>query len=178
MSEEPGCAYPVPLMRGRCRKPPLATAMAMLAVATVAGGCGDEPPADPARGEPAATAAPAAAAPRLTEQGKLLRSFEALLAESFGDRLVFRSARENFACAGDCSPGSDFSPYRPTFANPAATTFHVSDRRRFRGTPFGNHPVVVRIRGFAVACDAAEERFLVRYSNMSSFTLACLRPGG
>jgi hypothetical protein len=112
----------------------------------------------------------------LTSHGRLLWNFEALLRQVFKNGSVSVSRPENFSCAGDCPPLSQYRPYRFTFARPNGSTFHISKRTFGDHGEFGNYPIAVLIRGRAVACDAAEKRFLIAYRSTSSFTLECL-PG-
>jgi hypothetical protein len=117
--------------------------------------------------------------PRLTEQGHLLRNFEALLFQIFGTREVSIRWREglNFSCAGACAPNSDYQWYRLVFERPRGTTLHLSSRKIGRRlvAPTG-YVEPVRVRGQLVACDRAETRFLVGYKTFESFTLGCVEP--
>jgi hypothetical protein len=82
----------------------------------------------------------------------------------------------NFNCAGiDCAPLSTYSPYWYTFSDPTDSTFHLSDQN-YVGWSFGNYPEPVLIRGKIVACNRQETKFLIRYSDASSFTVACIAP--
>jgi hypothetical protein len=117
----------------------------------------------------------------LTSQGRLLRSFEALLRETFGHRAVSRTAcgkhcsALDFSCAGECSPLATYLPYWYVFAQPGETTLHLSSRNP-ASLFFGNYPVPILVRRRAVACDAQGRRFLAAYADAASFTLACLAP--
>jgi hypothetical protein len=110
----------------------------------------------------------------LTAHGRLLMNFEALLRRTFHNRGVSVSRPENFSCAGDCAPLSQYRLYRFTFARPRGSLLHISKRTFGDNGEFGNYPVPVLIRGRAVACNARETRFLIAYRSMASFTLECL----
>lgn len=111
----------------------------------------------------------------LTQGGRVLWNFEALLRRAFGQRRVWVSRGENFSCAGLCAPASTYSPYRFTFASPTNSVFHLSSRK-FKDGDFGNFPAPILVRGRSVACNPIESRFLIRYRNAASFALACLTP--
>jgi hypothetical protein len=118
------------------------------------------------------------APPGLTERGRLLWSFEALLRETFGAAGVSVSHGPDraldFSCRGDCAPLSRYFAYRFTFARPRRSAFHVSSRR-YRGETWGNYPRAILVRGRLVACDKRESRYLFSwvFSSMASFTLGC-----
>jgi hypothetical protein len=114
----------------------------------------------------------------LTERGRLLWNFEALLRETFGAAGVSVSHGPNraldFSCRGDCAPLSKYFSYRFTFARPRGSAFHVSSRR-YRGESWGNYPRAILLRGRLIACDERESRYLFSwvFSSTASFTLGC-----
>jgi hypothetical protein len=115
----------------------------------------------------------------ITSSGRLLWDFEALLRRSFGNRQPWvdgtSSGYLNFDCSGDCSPLSTYFPYSYTFSNPMSLAFHIS-KQNYHGWSFGNYPEPVLINGMIIACNSQESTFLIRYSDTSSFTLACIAP--
>ena len=132
----------------------------------------------------------------ITADGRLLWNLEALLRTTFGKNQPSGADNTdsgptnpsnppknsatgtyvNFDCAGDsCSPLSIYHPYWYTFANPTDSAFHLS-ARNYRDWFFGNYRVPILIKGKIVACNSRESRFLIRYSDASSFTLACMAP--
>lgn len=146
----------------------LAASVATVAVLIVsASGCGDDSGDAAISGDPPPTA--------LSAHGKRLWNFEALLTETFRRRPVAVSDENDFSCAGTCAPLSRFRPYRFTFAMPRGTRFHTSSKN-LENASFGNYPVLIRVRGRPVACDEREQKFLIRYANMASFTVDCLAP--
>lgn len=115
------------------------------------------------------------ASPSLTPQGQLLWNFEALLVETFGSRQPSVSGRENFSCAGSCSPLSTYSPYTYSFTHLGTSNMRLSSRN-VSNANFGNYPVPVLIRGKGIACNSAGTKFVIVYKDQSSFTLGCLAP--
>jgi hypothetical protein len=132
----------------------------------------------------------------ITSDGALLWNLEALLRATFGPKQP--SSADNtdtgptdpsnpptnsvsgnymdFNCAGvDCSPLAVYDPYWYTFADPTNSVFHLS-HQNYKEWSFGNYPEPVLINGKIVACNSQESTFLVRYTDASSFTLACLAP--
>lgn len=112
----------------------------------------------------------------LSAQGRLLWQFEGLLRETFGSRPLcarITSASDNFS-AGVCSPLALYSPYWYSFTDARRSRFHVSDKV---ASNFGNYPVPVLINGRSVACNWTETKFLIKYPDASSFSLACSRAG-
>lgn len=146
----------------------LAASVATVALLIVsAAGCGDD------NGDAAVSENMPPTA--LTAHGQQLWNFEALLAETFRRRPVAVSDGNDFSCAGRCAPLSRFRPYRFTFAMPRGTRFHVSSKN-LENVSFGNYPGLILVRGRPVACDEREQKFLIRYANMASFTVDCLAP--
>src|SRR3981081_2148013 len=113
--------------------------------------------------------------PGLSNSGRILWQFEALLHDKFGKRPVCASGRwaQNFT-SGSCSPLAVYSPYFYVFANAHASAFHISSKAKVGG--FGNYPTPVLVRGHPLACDRGETRFLILYRD-TRFTLGCMRAG-
>jgi hypothetical protein len=132
----------------------------------------------------------------ITSDGGTLWNLEALLKATFGNSQP--SSADNtdagptnpsdppkssgtagyvdFNCAGErCSPLSVYQPYWYTFSDPTDSSFHLS-KQNYAGWSFGNYPEPVLINGKIVACNHQESTFLIRLSDASSFTLACLAP--
>lgn len=117
-------------------------------------------------------------AAHLTAQGRLLWNFEALLKEALGDHRVCVSTNTGLDThwsftRGSCAPLSTYLFYKPVFARPRGSIFHISRRAR-RSAFFGNYPEAVLIRGQLIACDAAEARYLVDYASSAGLALGCL----
>jgi hypothetical protein len=115
----------------------------------------------------------------LSRSGRILWQFEALLRDTFGNRSISARSRPpgsaiNFACASriGCAPLADWSPYFFTFRGPRHSRFHLS-KRRFPSGYWGNYPVAVLVKGRFIACDRAEKRFLIAYSDAVGLSLDC-----
>lgn len=114
----------------------------------------------------------------VTQQGRLLWNFEALLRDTFDRRVVSASSglngALNFSCAGLCGPNARYLHYKFTFSNARGSSLHVS-KRRYIGGSWGNYPRGILIRGHLIACNADETRFLISwvFRSMASFTLGC-----
>ncbi|HEX6680908.1 MAG TPA: hypothetical protein VF063_09705, partial [Gaiellaceae bacterium] len=112
-------------------------------------------------------AASAQPPPGLTQSGRALWEFEALLHDTFGRLPVSghyaRGVAWNFAACGRnaCSPLSYWNPYSFTFTSARRSTFHLSARRSLPS--FGNYPLPIKIKRRYVACDRRERKFLVTY---------------
>lgn len=121
-------------------------------------------------------AASSGPSPELSKSGRILRQFEALLHDSFGDHAVCASGRwgQKFT-SGQCSPHAVYSRYSYVFARVRGSSLHTSSKKRVGG--FGNYPVAVPIRGHPIACNARETQFLVKYRNAVPLALGCLRAG-
>jgi hypothetical protein len=126
---------------------------------------------------PLASAQPPAG---LTQSGRTLWEFEALLQDTFGHLLV--SAHYNSgvnwefaACRNGCSPNAYWGSYVFTFSAARSSTFHLSDKRVVKD--FGNYPTLIRVKRHPVACDRAETRFLITYGDAAGFAFACMHPG-
>jgi hypothetical protein len=117
--------------------------------------------------------------PGLTESGRALWQFEALLHDVFGNRLPFASSASNdanFACAGvNCYPHAKWDPYAYTFVGARSSTFRLVSRT-FRPGAFGNYPVPLRINGLYISCGAGSATFLTRVDGTAGFALSCQRP--
>ena len=110
----------------------------------------------------------------LSNRGRALWNFEALLHDKFGNRLVCtRNGSLNFV-AGSCSPLATWSPYFYVFATARHSAFHTIARKP-RGS-FGNYPVLVRVVGEFVACGPRSRTFLIEYSDAAAFTVDCIAP--
>jgi hypothetical protein len=122
---------------------------------------------------PAASAAPP---PGLSNKGRALWNFEALLHDTFGSRLVCtKGASLNFiAPANECSPLATYEPYLFEFARARHSAFHLVTR--LPKASFGNYPQPVRINGRFIACDRHDARYLMEFSDASTFTVACVAP--
>lgn len=113
---------------------------------------------------------------RLPVAGRTLWEFEGLLRQSFPQGRVSAFHRTDFNCAGDgCGPLSDYGPYAFVFARHTDSTFHLSTKDVADGT-LGNYPLLLRINGKPIACDADEERFLIVYASATNFHPDCLPP--
>ena len=117
--------------------------------------------------------------PGLTQQGRLLWNFEALLRDTFGNHSAVSATTGlndslNFSCAGWCGPNAKYLHFRFTFAEARGSAFHVSKKRYVGGT-WGNYPRGILIRGHLIACDARETKFLISwvFRSTASFTLGC-----
>lgn len=123
----------------------------------------------------AASSAGAKAPVALTQNGRDLYQFEALLNDTFHSAHV--SAHNlNFACVGSsCLPSAYWQTYLFTFVSAHGSSFHRSNQT-FAPRAFGNFPTLVRIQGKAIACDIGEHRFLIAYGGAVGFGLACLAP--
>ena len=131
----------------------------------------------------AATAQVASAQPPpgLTRAGVVQWQFEALLFDRFHTRNVAahytRGRMWNFGCAGQCSPLSYWSPYGFVFGNARRSSYHLAQKKVQPGT-FGNYPILITVKGRAVACDRAERSVLITYGDAAGFSFACMRSGG
>jgi hypothetical protein len=114
----------------------------------------------------------------LTQQGRLLWNFEALLRDTFYTPVVSASTGPNealnFSCAGWCGPNARYLHYRFTFSNARGSSLHIS-KRKYTGGTWGNYPRGILIRGHLIACNREETRFLISwvFRSMASFTLSC-----
>jgi hypothetical protein len=109
----------------------------------------------------------------LSDGGRALWNFEALLHDTFGDRDVCTAGSLNFVSNG-CSPLSTYSPYFYVFAGAHDSAFHLA-KAPPRGS-FGNYPVLLRINGRFIACGPRERTFLVEYGNSVNFAVDCIPP--
>ena len=125
-----------------------------------------------------ASASPVLAGPPLglSTYGRALWNFEALLHDNFGRRDVCtKGASLNFiAPANECSPVATYQPYLFQFAGARHSAFHLVIR--LPKASFGNYPQPVRINGRFVACDSHDRRYLMEFSDASTFTVACIAP--
>ena len=125
--------------------------------------------------------APLGFTPALSNEGRLLWNFEALLRATFGRADVSADAHFNFSnyyatCGNNCGPSAEHSGYVYTFENASESVFHIAAKPFGPDVVFGAHPIPVLIKGLPVACNAAETKFLIRYGDAVSFTLGCLSP--
>jgi hypothetical protein len=111
----------------------------------------------------------------LSKNGSVLRQFEALLKDRFGNRLVCASGRwaQNFT-SGSCKPLASYSPYVYVFRGARHSRFHVTSKKA-RG--YGNYPVSVLLDGKNIACNKQETTFLIKFRDGAGFTLGCSRAG-
>lgn len=111
----------------------------------------------------------------LTERGRVLWQFEALLHDTFGNRSVCVSGRwrQRFT-SSDCTPLAVYSPYDYVFAHARGSAFHISAKA---GRNFGNYPQPVLIRGMSVACNSRETTFLVVNVARAPYSVWCSRAG-
>jgi hypothetical protein len=117
----------------------------------------------------------------LSDEGRLLWNFDALLHETFGTADVSADRNFNFTdydarCGSKCGPSADHPGYAYTFENASGSAFHIAEEPFGPDVVFGAHPVPVLINDLPVACDAAASQFLIRYGGVVSFTLGCLSP--
>jgi hypothetical protein len=128
-----------------------------------------------------AQVSPAQPPPGLTRAGVVQWQFEALLFDRFHTRNVAahltRGRTWNFGCAGHCAPLSYWSPFRFVFGDARRSSYHVAQKRVQPGA-FGNYPILITVKGRAVACDHAERTFLITYGDAAGFSFACIRSGG
>ena len=119
--------------------------------------------------------------PKLSDEGRLLWNFEALLRTAFGNADVSVGGDFNFTdyyatCGNRCGPSAEHPGYVYTFDNAHNSAFHLAAKPLGPDVVFGAHPVPVLIKGLPVACNAAETRWLIEYGDVVSFTLGCLSP--
>jgi hypothetical protein len=132
------------------------------------------------------TTAPASAPPTgLTDSGRLLWNFEALLRQTFGTNYqgcleYLNRYTPSFTKDSYCRThfSYQFVGYAFTFKGPSRSAFHLV-AGTFRPGAFGNYPEPIRVEGFYVACDPAGRRFLISYGDVFglSANLDCLTPG-
>jgi hypothetical protein len=160
----------------------------LLLLVLAAAGCGSRKSAPSATTAPTSTVAlvlqtgalpaPRATAPPsgLSTYGRALWDFEALLHDTFGSRYVCtKGASLNFiAPTNECSPLATYDPYLYQFADARHSAFHLVVR--LPKASFGNYPQPVRINGYFVACDPDNRRYLMEFSDASTFTVACTAP--
>jgi hypothetical protein len=109
----------------------------------------------------------------LSRTGRALWEFEALLHDTFGDRVVCTRDDINFV-GGTCAPHATWLPYVYVFADARHSAFHLIVRRPVGS--FGNYPVLLRINGKYIACDMQHRTFLIGYQGTANFPRDCLAP--
>jgi hypothetical protein len=118
----------------------------------------------------------ASSAPTLTGQGRLVRDLEGLLHKTFGNKSVWTTNGNDFACAGSsCVPLAKYSPYFYIFQTSTNTPFVLSTHH-FAQVSFGNYPYQILVKGESVACNARHTSYLIAYSDAEGLALACLAP--
>jgi len=110
----------------------------------------------------------------LTERGRVLWQFEALLHDTFGGRLVCATGRWRLNFTTTCGALAYYSPYDYVFAGARGSAFHISSKK---ACCYGNYPQSVLIRGQNIACNTGEKRFLVANMARVHFSLWCSRAG-
>ena len=110
----------------------------------------------------------------LTERGRVLWQFEALLHDTFGGRKVCATGRWRANFTTSCGALALFSPYDYVFAGARASAFHISSKK---ACCYGNYPQSVLIRRRNIACNAGETMFLVVNPARVHFSLSCSRAG-
>jgi hypothetical protein len=121
----------------------------------------------------AASASAASGPPAgLSNRGRVLWNFEALLHDTFGNGYVCTKSHYDFV-GGDCSPLATWAPYFYVFAGARHSRFHLSARRP---SGFGVHPGPVLIRGRFIACDPRERTFLIEYTDAANLAVDCVEP--
>ncbi|MDP9226758.1 MAG: hypothetical protein M3P18_23535 [Actinomycetota bacterium] len=109
----------------------------------------------------------------LASGGRARWSFEALLHDTFGQRMVcVRGTSLNFV-AGDCAPLATWEPYFYEFATTHHSAFRLS-MKHFPRSYFGNYPEPIEVNGHLVACDHAETSFLVRFADAVGLSHGCV----
>jgi hypothetical protein len=110
----------------------------------------------------------------LSEPGRLLWQFEALLHDTFGARPVCATGRWQLTFTTRCGALADYAPYDRVFVRARDSKFRVSQKRV---CCYGNYPQPVRIEGSNIACDSSETTFLVANLGRAHFSLRCSKPG-
>jgi hypothetical protein len=115
--------------------------------------------------------------PGLTESGRTVWEFEALLHDTFNRLPVSAHYDQGVdwrfaACHLGCAPLAYWGIYFFTFKNARGSAFHLSTRRTLIG--FGNYPIPIKVRGRFVACNRPETKFLITYGSAAGLGLACL----
>ena len=110
----------------------------------------------------------------LSEGGRALWNFEALLHDTFGNRFVCtKGSSLNFiAPANQCSPLATYEPYLYEFENARHSAFHLVSHKP--SGSFGNYPQPVRINGRYIACDPRNRKYLMEYSDAATFAVGCI----
>jgi hypothetical protein len=112
--------------------------------------------------------------PGLSNRGRALWNFEALLHDKFGNRPVCtRSGSLNFVV--EAVRHSRRGHHISTSSRPHAIWLYHVVARRPRGS-FGNYPVLVCIAGEFVSCGPRDRMFLIEYSDAAAFTVDCIAP--
>jgi hypothetical protein len=101
--------------------------------------------------------APAAPPPGLTERGRMLWHFEALLRDTYGNGPICSERPQSFV-SGSCSPLAVYRPYFYVFADARGSAFQRARRAVASLGPVGRSSWI-RIGGRTVACNRARDRF-------------------
>jgi hypothetical protein len=118
--------------------------------------------------------------PGLTQSGRTLWEFEALLRDTFQNLPISAHYDQGqdwrFAACGPiaCAPLSYWSIYFFSFKEVRGSTFHLARRRSIRSGAFGNYPIPIKVKNHYVACDRSESRFMITYGSAVGLGLACL----
>ena len=115
--------------------------------------------------------------PGLTQSGRTVWEFEALLHDTFNRLPVSAHYDQGVdwkfaACRLGCAPLAYWGIYFFTFKNARRSAFHLSPRHTLTG--FGNYPIPIKVRGRFVACNQTETKFLITYGSAAGLGLACL----
>jgi hypothetical protein len=113
--------------------------------------------------------------PGLTQDGKALWNFEALLRATFGSGLVCvvsKSGLPDFVSKPCQSlPLAGMQPYEFKFAGARRSAYHLVSRRK---PPFaGNYPIPVEIAGRYIACNSNATTFLFTNGAQYGFSPGC-----
>ena len=110
--------------------------------------------------------------PGLSDSGRALWNFEALLHDTFGSRMVCTRGSSLDFVAGTCSPLATWEPYFYVFPAARHSAFHVAYREPTGG--FGNYPQPVKINGHFIACGPTDRTYLMEYSDAATFSIGCV----
>jgi hypothetical protein len=118
------------------------------------------------------TGSAAAGPPRgLSQEGRALWNFEALLHDTFGNRPVCSRGGLNFVSpASKCLPLANWDSYDYVFTKARHTAFHLTRHR----PSICNICAPVRVASRYVACDRAERAFLFLLVNRATSSINCV----
>ena len=158
----------------------LQVAVGLVTAAALAscGGSPSGPTGSAAAPTPTETTTASAPTPNpVTASGTLLQEFDAFLRQSFQHRAVcsHRVGDDQDFVSGGCAPLSVYSPYFYTFGRGSSGTL-TRVPEKFSSGAFGNYGVPMTVEGQAIACDPDRHRFLIRFADAASFSLACRQP--